>query len=88
MPILHKSHGVGSLAFAADGTLLATTGDGASYDDTDVGEATNDDPNIHTNTYYIDALADGIITRKEDVGRPELIRRITRGDSREMGLLK
>ncbi len=68
LPILHKSHGVGTLAFAADGTLLVTTGDGASYDDTDVGEQTNDDPNIHNNTYHVDALADGIITRNENVG--------------------
>ena len=68
LPILHKSHSVGTLAFAADGTLLVTTGDGASYDDTDVGEQTNDDPNIHNNTYHVDALADGIITRKENVG--------------------
>ena len=68
MAVLHKSHSVGSLAFAADGTLLATTGDGASYDDTDVGEITNNNPAVNTNTYYIDALADGIITRKEDVG--------------------
>jgi len=68
LPVLHKSHSVGSLAFAADGTLMVTTGDGASYDDTDVGAVTNNDPAIHTNTYYIDALADGIITLKEDVG--------------------
>ena len=68
MPILHLSHSVGTLAFAADGTLLATTGDGASYDDTDVGEITNDDPAVGTNTFYVDALADGIITAREDVG--------------------
>ncbi|HKO81951.1 MAG TPA: PQQ-dependent sugar dehydrogenase [Chitinophagaceae bacterium] len=68
MPILHKSHSVGTLAFAADGTLMVTTGDGASYDDTDVGEFTNDDPNIHNNTYHVDALANGIITAKENVG--------------------
>lgn len=68
IPILHKSHSVGSLAFAADGTLLATAGDGASYDDTDVGAVTNDHPIIETNTYYAAALADGIITAKEDVG--------------------
>ena len=68
LPILHKSHGVGTLAFAADGTLLVTTGDGASYDDTDVGEITNDDPNIHNNTYHVDALEDGIITAAENVG--------------------
>jgi len=68
IPILHLSHSVGTLAFAADGTLLATTGDGASYEDTDVGEITNDDPAVGTNTFYADALADGIITANEDVG--------------------
>jgi len=70
LPILHKSHGVGTLAFAADGTLLATGGDGASYDNTDAGAITNNDPAINppNGTYYVDALADGIITAKEDVG--------------------
>ena len=37
MPILHHSHGVGSLAFAADGTLLVTIGDAASYEGIDAG---------------------------------------------------
>ena len=70
VPILHKSHSIGSLAFAADGTLLATTGDGASYTNTDVGEASNTDPAIQppNGTYWEDALADGIITPKENVG--------------------
>ncbi|MBC7872459.1 MAG: PQQ-dependent sugar dehydrogenase, partial [Ferruginibacter sp.] len=33
-PILHESHGIGALAFAADGTLLASCGDAASYNTT------------------------------------------------------
>jgi len=37
MPILHHSHGVGTLAFAADGTLLVTIGDAASYEGVDSG---------------------------------------------------
>jgi glucose/arabinose dehydrogenase len=60
MPILHQSHGVGSLAFAADGTLLVTNGDAASYNGNDGGN----DPN----TYYQQALTDGIIRPEENVG--------------------
>jgi glucose/arabinose dehydrogenase len=59
-PILHESHGIGSLAFAADGTLLATCGDGASYNTTDAGNLAE--------TYYVQALADGIIRSNENVG--------------------
>ena len=60
MPILHHSHGVGSLAFAADGTLLVTMGDAASYEGNDAGS----DPG----TFYAQALADGIIRPAENVG--------------------
>ena len=60
MPILHHSHGVGSLAFAADGTLLVTIGDAASYEGNDAGS----DPG----TFYAQALADGIIRPAENVG--------------------
>ncbi len=60
LPILHHSHGVGSLAFAADGTLLVTMGDGASYEGLDAGS----DPG----TFYAQALADGIIRPAENVG--------------------
>jgi hypothetical protein len=59
-PILHQSHGVGSLVFGSDGTLLVSCGDGASYDVTDVGG----DISGSSNT----GLADGIIRAKEDVG--------------------
>lgn len=60
IPIIHQSHGVGSLAFAADGTLLASAGDGASYSSTDKGSASE--------TYYSQALSDGIIRSQENVG--------------------
>lgn len=60
IPILYESHGVGSLAFAADGTLLVSAGDAASYITTDLGSAAE--------TYYVQALADTIIRDNENVG--------------------
>lgn len=60
VPVLHLSHGVGSLLFGTDGTLLASVGDGASFATIDVGGAAE--------TAYAEALADGIITPKENVG--------------------
>jgi glucose/arabinose dehydrogenase len=58
--ILSKTHGVGSLVFGTDGTLLISSGDGASPSSVDVGSAVE--------SYYSRALADGIITPLEDVG--------------------
>lgn len=59
-PILHESHGTGSLVFGEDGTLLATMGDGASYNSTDQGSASE--------TYYSQGIADGIITSAQNIG--------------------
>ena len=59
-PILHESHGAGSLAFGTDGTLLATIGDGATYYSVDVGNASD--------TYHIQAMGVGIIRPEENVG--------------------
>jgi len=59
-PLLYSSHGVGTLAFGMDSTLLASCGDGASYSSTDVGSASE--------TYYVDGLNDGIIRDAENVG--------------------
>ncbi len=59
-PILYESHGTGSLAFAADGTLLASAGEGANYNGTDFGS--------NSATYYVTALNDGIIRANENVG--------------------
>lgn len=66
-PLLHDSHGTGSLVFGTDGTLLVATGDGASYNSIDVGNASE--------TYYVQALNDGILKPKENIGalRSQLI---------------
>ena len=60
MAILHHSHGVGSLAFASDGTLLVSMGDAASYEGNDAGS--------FSGTFYQQALTDGIIRPAENVG--------------------
>jgi len=60
MPILHESHGVGQLVFGSDNTLLVSMGDGASYTSTDQGSASE--------TYFQQALNDGIITAAENIG--------------------
>jgi glucose/arabinose dehydrogenase len=60
IPILHDSHGTGQLVFGQDGTLLATAGDGASYASADIGSAPE--------SYWSQALADGIIQPFENVG--------------------
>ncbi|MBC7946528.1 MAG: PQQ-dependent sugar dehydrogenase [Chitinophagaceae bacterium] len=60
VPILFDSHGMGSLHFAADGTLIVSAGDGASYNTIDGGNIPE--------TYYVQALADGIIRPNENVG--------------------
>ena len=65
LPILHQSHGVGTLAFAADGTLLVTHGDGACYNHTDGGSDNNTTGGI---TFFAQALNDGIIRPEENVG--------------------
>jgi len=64
IPILYDSHGVGSLQFGSDGTLLASVGDGASYNGTDPGG-----PECGgCGSYAPQGLALGIIRPNEDVG--------------------
>ncbi|MEP7375510.1 MAG: Ig-like domain-containing protein [Chitinophagaceae bacterium] len=58
--VVHESHVIGSLAFAADGTLLVSTGDGASYYLMDAGS--------DSDTYWDQAITDGIIRPVENVG--------------------
>lgn len=60
IPVLYESHSVGALVFASDGTLLVATGDAASYLAPDLGSKVE--------TYYIQALADGILRANENVG--------------------
>ncbi|MCY2960172.1 MAG: PQQ-dependent sugar dehydrogenase [Planctomycetota bacterium] len=60
IPICNQSHGMGSLVFGADGTLLVSCGDGASYDAVDSGGPAGGSSNT--------ALLEGILRPKEDVG--------------------
>ena len=60
IPATHQSHGVGSLVFGTDGTLLISAGDGGSYMAEDTGSAPE--------TYYKQALVDKIITLNQNVG--------------------
>lgn len=59
-PLMYNTHGPGTLLFARDGTLLASIGDGASAASADAGNATE--------TYFVQALSDGIIRPEENVG--------------------
>lgn len=60
VPLTHESHAGGTVIFANDGTLLVSTGDNASYSSTDVGSASE--------TYFQQALDDGILRPEENVG--------------------
>ena len=68
LPVLHQSHAVGSLAFGRDGTLLLSMGESSSYFGTDTGGQVE-------GGWVDQALADGIITPREDIGayRSQLI---------------
>lgn len=61
IPILHESHGIGTLAFGTDGTLLASCGDSASY-------LTVDDGGFPGGSWGPQALGLGIIPLKEEIG--------------------
>jgi glucose/arabinose dehydrogenase len=60
VPLTHESHAGGTILFGNDGTLLVSTGDNASYASTDVGSASE--------TYYQQAINDGILRPEENVG--------------------
>lgn len=66
-PILYTSHGVGTLAFGTDGTLLASCGEGSSFDGYDVGS--------YPETYWEESIALGMMKPKENIGamRAQLI---------------
>ncbi|MBX3356713.1 MAG: PQQ-dependent sugar dehydrogenase [Phycisphaeraceae bacterium] len=61
VPIVHQSHGVGTLLFGEDGSLLVSTGDNSSYATTDVGGQVDFG-------YVEQALKEGILKPFEDVG--------------------
>ena len=59
-PIIMLSHGVGSLVFGEDGTLLASCGDSGSFTWSDAGS--------HPDTFWEQAIDDGIMDAKDNVG--------------------
>jgi glucose/arabinose dehydrogenase len=60
VPLVHESHAGGQIVFGTDGTLMVSTGDNASYASTDVGNASE--------TYFQQAINDGIMRSTENVG--------------------
>jgi PKD repeat protein/glucose/arabinose dehydrogenase len=68
IPILHQSHGSGQILFANDGTLLVACGEGASSTGPDTGGPGDGGPHGGTGSYAVQALAEGILLPKEDVG--------------------
>lgn len=58
--ITHTSHSGGSLVFGKDGSLLISTGDGASFNGIDSGSSVN--------SLYYQALLDTMITTRDNVG--------------------
>ncbi|MFM1935800.1 MAG: hypothetical protein RI990_759 [Planctomycetota bacterium] len=61
LPVCHQSHSVGSILFGRDGSLILSMGDSASYLTVDAGGQV-------TGGYVNQALADGILTAKENIG--------------------
>ncbi|MFO0963893.1 MAG: PQQ-dependent sugar dehydrogenase [Phycisphaerales bacterium] len=61
IPLFGESHGVGSLSFGEDGTLLLSAGDSADYTTVDTGGPM-------PTGFREDALASGILRPSEDVG--------------------
>src|SRR6185503_9163291 len=61
IPMVSETHGVGTLLFAPDGSLLVSCGDGASPSVVDIGGSAS-------GSFATQGLSDGIIRLKEDVG--------------------
>ncbi len=59
-PLMHESHGVGSLVFGQDGTLMVSCGDGAHYSGVDQGPGSG--------AYDDQARSEGLIRPAEAVG--------------------
>ena len=61
IPLLSDAHGIGSLVFGQDGTLLVSCGDGSSAFLVDTGGSVS-------GSFASQALSDGIIRTKENIG--------------------
>lgn len=64
LPILYVSHGIGSLVFGEDGSLLVSVGDGATASDKDTGWQ----PGQATDNFVARALQEGILAEVNNVG--------------------
>ncbi|WP_181163745.1 PQQ-dependent sugar dehydrogenase [Pontibacter mangrovi] len=64
IPILYVSHGIGTLMFGEDGSLLVSIGDGATANGQDTGWV----PNQKTDNFVEQALQDGILAEVNNVG--------------------
>ena len=60
-PLIHESHGVGTLVFGNDGSLLASCGDGNTNKGVDLGGDS-------LGSYATDALLAGIMESDQDIG--------------------
>lgn len=60
VPLTHESHAGGTILFGDDGSLIVSTGDNASFNSLDQGSAGE--------TYYQQAINDGIMRPGENVG--------------------
>ena len=60
LPVLMISHAVGSIVFGTDGSLIVSCGDGGSFSQPDLGSAPD--------TYYQQAIDEGILNPEENVG--------------------
>ncbi len=61
IPILHQSHGIGSLVFGSDGTLMVSAGESANFGSFDTGGQV-------PGGFLNDAIASGILPPAHDVG--------------------
>ncbi|CAM3675037.1 PQQ-dependent sugar dehydrogenase [Pontibacter korlensis] len=64
IPILYVSHGIGSLVFGEDGSLMISVGDGATANGQDTGWK----PGQETDNFVEQGLQDGILAEVNNVG--------------------
>ena len=61
IPIVNNHHGLGSMRFSSDGSLMFPMGDSSTFDSADIGGEVTDG-------WIPDALENGILRAKEDIG--------------------
>ncbi len=63
IPVLHRSHGPGSVLFGSDGSLIVSAGDNTTFEGSFAGTGTSEPP-----SYVGQGLEDGILEEDEDIG--------------------